>query len=42
MWQFLLKLYYFRRDFIWPSRRWNWNRSEYVDLSGKGKDYNEK
>ena len=30
----LLKLYYFRKDSIWPSRKWNWNYTDYIDLSG--------
>lgn len=29
-----LKLIYFRKDLIWKSRKWNWNYSDYIDLSG--------
>jgi hypothetical protein len=28
------RLSYFRKDSIWPSRKWNWNRTDYIDLSG--------
>jgi len=29
------RLSYFRKDSIWPSRKWNWNRTDYIDLSGE-------
>ena len=28
------RLQYFRKDDIWPSRKWNWNHTDYIDLSG--------
>jgi len=29
------RLQYFRKDSIWPSRKWNWNCTDYIDLKGR-------
>ena len=34
----MYKFLYFRKDTIWPSRKWNYNYTDYIDLSGK--DFN--
>jgi hypothetical protein len=33
------RLQYFRKDSIWPSRRWNWNRTDYIDLSKEKENF---
>lgn len=30
----IMKIKYPIKDQVWPSRRWNLNRSDYIDLSG--------
>lgn len=34
IYNFILKLKYPNKDIIWPSRRWNKGKTDYIDLSG--------